>query len=247
LKNQFPVKLTDDSPVDDGLQLPASLPEIRIDADLHDFSAAFLAEMSREKKHFCISIDMPMPQSLSSGDKYAYLVVCLAPDQIFAYSTDYHSKILEFLVGQGVGSHIQELLPVGHSIKSRFRGLPYVLPFGSCFDVEVAGYILNQIEGGSPSFEMLYEHAVRESYPRFAVYEGPDNSLKNASENPMELLLAQTSLQIRTMSCRGLPGIVHTACNYWKNLPGGHFFAGELLLIRSRRLQKSPWKNWCMI
>jgi len=191
VEESFPVKLTDDSPVDEGLQLPASLPEIRIDADLHDFSAAFLAEMSREKKHFCISIDMPMPQSLSSGDKYAYLVVCFAPDQIFAYSTDYHSKILEFLVGQGVGSHIQELLPVGHSIKSRFRGLPYVLPFGSCFDVEVAGYILNQIEGGSPSFEMLYEHAVRESYPRFAVYEGPDNSLKNASENPMELLLAQ--------------------------------------------------------
>lgn len=191
VEESFAVKSTDDSLFDEGQQLPASLPEIKIDADLHDFAAAFITEKAREKEHFCISIDMQMPQSLSPGDKYAYLVVCLALDQIFAYSTDYHSKILDFLAGQGVGSHVKELLPVGHSIKSRFRGLPYVLPFGSCFDVEVAGYILNQIEGGSPSFEMLYEHAVREAYPRFAVNKGPDNSLKNTSENPMELLLAQ--------------------------------------------------------
>jgi len=191
VEESIPVKSTDDSPVDEGRELPASLPEIRIDTDLHDFSAAFLAEMSRAKKHFCISIDMQMPQSLSPGDNFTYLTVCFAPDQIYAFSTDFHSKILDFLVAQGVGSHVKELLPVGHSIKSRFRGLPFVLPFGSCFDVEVAGYILNQIEGGSPSFEMLYEHAVRESYPRFAVYAGPDNSLKNTSENPMEMLLAQ--------------------------------------------------------
>lgn len=191
VEESIPVKSTDDSPVDEGWELPASLPEIRIDTDLRDFSAAFLAEMSKAKKHFCISIDMQMPQSLSPGDNFTYLTVCFAPDQIYAFSTDFHSKILDFLVAQGVGSHVKELLPVGHSIKSRFRGLPYVLPFSSCFDVEVAGYILNQIEGGSPSFEMLYEHAVRESYPRFVVYAGPDNSLKNTSENPMEMLLAQ--------------------------------------------------------
>ena len=184
-------KLTDDSMADEGQKLPDSLPEIRIDADLQDFSAAFFMEKARQKEQLYISMDMQMPQSLLPGDKYTFLVICFAPDQVFAYSSDYHSKILDFLSDQGVGSHVKELLPVGHSIKSRFRGLPRVLPFNSCFDVEVAGYILNQIEGGSPSFEMLYEHAVRESYPRIAVYTGPDKSLINPSENPMEILLAQ--------------------------------------------------------
>ena len=191
VEEQVPAKLMDDSTVIEGQELPATLPDIRIDADISDFSAAFLLEKAREKERFCISMDMQMPQSLSPADKYTYLVICFAPDQIFAYSNDYHSKILKFLVTQGVGSHVREMLPVGHSIKSRFRGLPRVLPFDSCFDVEVAGYILNQIEGGSPSFEMLYEHAVRESYPRTAVYTGPENSLINPTENPMEMLLAQ--------------------------------------------------------
>jgi len=174
-----------------GLELPGSLPMIKVDIPLPEFSKAFLAGKAREKDHFCVSIDMPMPQSHMSSYNQAHLTVCFAPDQIYAFSPDSIRMVLEYLVRQGVGRGAQELLPVSHRVKSRFRGLPFVLPFKSCFDVEIAGYILNQIEGGSPSFEMLYEHAVKESYPRFAEYKGSDHSSANLSDNPMEQLLAQ--------------------------------------------------------
>ena len=179
-----------------GMEIPASLPKIHIDMPLPEFSKVFLAVKAREKQHFCVSIDMPMPQTLVPSYYQAHLIVCFAADQIYAFSPDSIRMVLEYLARQGVGREAKELLPVSHSVKSRFRGLPFVLPFKSCFDVEIAGYILNQIEGGSPSFEMLYEHAVKESYPRYAEYKGPDHSPDILSGNPMEQLLAQNEQAI---------------------------------------------------
>jgi len=174
-----------------GQEIPEILPDIIIDAPMEKFSEAFHHEKIKEKEHFCVSIDMPQPQSLSSSEKESQLVICFAPDQIYAFSRSLCSAVFDFLKAEGIGEKTEGLMPVGHSIKSRFRGLPAVLPFQSCFDVEIAGYILNQIEGASPSFEMLYEHAVKESYPRFAAYSGPVGSVLPSNENPMELLLAQ--------------------------------------------------------
>jgi len=181
----------DDSSEELGQKLPTTLPEIRMDVPLPDFAKAFQAAKARDKENFCLSLDMPLPHNLSASDKITYLVISISMDHIFAFSPDSHRMLLEYLVRQGIGKDKKELLPVGHSMKSRFRGLPFVLPFESCFDVEIAGYILNQIEGGSPSFEMLYEHAVKESYPRFAVFTASED-LKNTREgSPMDLLLLQ--------------------------------------------------------
>lgn len=197
-------KSADSDADEDELKLPGTLPEIKMDTPLPDFSKAFLFEKSRAKEHFCVSVDMPVPAHRMQNNTgiSASLVVCFAPDQIYAFSADLIRMVLEYLVRQGVGKDSKELLPVGHSIKSRFRGLPFVLPFKSCFDVEIAGYILNQIEGGSPSFEMLYEHAVKESFPRFAAYSGQDNSSEQENENPLEQLLAQKNTSAGSISER---------------------------------------------
>ena len=185
------VSASDEHKEDAGQELPSVLPDIRTDVSLPDFSKAFLAAKAVQKEDFCVSIDMPMPQSLLSSDDKAHLIVCFGSDQIYAFSPDSIRMVLEYLVRQGIGREGREFLPVGHSIKSRFRGLPFVLPFTSCFDVEIAGYILNQIEGSAPTFEMLYEHAVKESYPRFAGSGSDDNSSAHTADNPMEQLLAQ--------------------------------------------------------
>lgn len=184
---------TDSGPLDDtGHELPAVLPAIRIDVPLSDFSMAFEAQKARERERFCISLDIPMAQSQSAALDNAYIVICFAADQIYAFSPEHTKEIIDYLSRQKIGKSGEEFFPVGHSIKSRFRGLPYVLPFPSCFDVEIAGYILNQIEGGSPSFELLYEHAVKESYPRFAIPELSDKSQDGSGDNPLDLLLAQS-------------------------------------------------------
>lgn len=155
----------------DTVPLPVSLPKIAVNSGIPAFSAAFLA--AKDRDHFSLAIDMPYPEKGRAVRGKDFLTVCLSSAEVFAFSNDRISKVLQFLVSEGIGKENSRLLPVGHSIKARFRGLADVLPFSSCFDIEVAGYILNQIEGGSPSFEVLYEHAVKESYPRSAAASAP--------------------------------------------------------------------------
>jgi DNA polymerase-1 len=186
--------------LDDIFKIPLSLPEIKTNVSLVEFSKIMMSRVARDNKDFCLSIDMPMPQTHidadMSADFSANLTVCFGPDQIFSFGPDSIRMVLEYLVRQGIGKKSNEFLPVGHSIKARFRSLPFSMPFASCFDVEIAGYILNQIEGGSPPFEMLYEHAVGESFPRFAAYSGPDLDNSHTSDKPMDILLAQSELSL---------------------------------------------------
>lgn len=181
---------------DDVFKIPLTLPEIKVDVSLVEFSKIMMTRMDRDKKDFCLSIDIPMPQTLTDTDStdgyLGNLTVCIGTDLIFSFGSDSIRMVLEYLVRQGIGKKSNELLPVGHSIKARFRSLSFLMPFASCFDVEIAGYILNQIEGGSPPFEMLYEHAVGESFPRFASYKGPDLTQTNSLSNPLDALIAQS-------------------------------------------------------
>lgn len=163
--------------VENAEPLPTELPAIVTNAVIKEFASAY--DAASAKGDFRISIDMPLPAVHAGGEDI--LSVCLSASEIYAFSGGHIGPALDLLASRGVGQDRRKLLPAGHSIKSRFRGLAAPPPFSSCFDVEVAGYILNQIEGGSPSFEMLYEHATKEAYPRFAAAAADSRKKKTAS------------------------------------------------------------------
>lgn len=157
--------------------LPGALPEIFVDISPEEFHKTFAT--LAEQKDFCLAMDM----TSSSGASDEKLVISLSGEHIYAFSRARIPEVLTYLAGKHVGAENTGLLPVGHGIKNRFKSLPEGLPFASCFDVEIAGYILNQIEGMTPSFEMLYEHAAREAFPRFI----PSRAGKKTDAKPVSL------------------------------------------------------------
>lgn len=78
---------------------------------------------------------------------------------------------------------------VGHSIKSSFKFLPQPIPFVQCFDIEIAGYLLNQIEGAAPSFEMLFEHSTQMPFPRVPGLPGEKKSKDELKATLLELMI----------------------------------------------------------
>ncbi len=162
--------------------LPDELPGILIDVPLKDFRETFISMAGQDD--FCLTIDMTSPTDSTADEK---LVLTLSGELIYAFSRSRIPEIIACLAEQGVGSKSTGILPAGHAIKNRFKCLPEGLPFESCFDVEIAGYILNQIEGMSPSFEMLYEHAAREAYPRGLPSQTDKKSNTRAASLQMDL------------------------------------------------------------
>ncbi len=146
-------------------EFTASLPPIEKNLPIDVFAERF--RLAEKKDAFSISLDI----SDSDGNQDFSLVLCLSQKELFSFSRNTSGEVLLYLAEQGVGDSRKgkNYLPVGHSIKNRFRELPAPLPFSSVFDIEIAGYLLNQIEGSSPSFEMLFEHAVKLPYPRVNV------------------------------------------------------------------------------
>ena len=108
----------------------------------------------------------------------------MAKRELFSFPREDSYKVLSFLAEEGVGDPVKEkhYLPVGHSIKNRFKILSKSLPFVSVFDIEIAGYLLNQIEGSSPSFEMLFEHAVKQPYPSCQSVVSEDKNENNLTD-----------------------------------------------------------------
>lgn len=157
--------------------LPEELPEIRIDVSLEEFSGTFVSMAGQED--FCLAMDM----TSSGADIGEKLIIGLSAEHLYAFSASRIPEVFACLIEHGAGKTDGGFLPAGHGIKNRFKCLPDELPFESCFDVEIAGYILNQIEGMSPSFEMLYEHAVREAYPRSV----PSQTDKKSNAKPVSL------------------------------------------------------------
>jgi len=103
------------------------------------------------------------------GDGFIDLILCLNGREIYLFPSNIASDILHSIHREGLGTNPLDVgkLPIGYSVKNRFKGFSEVLPFSSIFDVEIAGYLLNQIEGSNPSFMMLFEHAVKEPFPQF--------------------------------------------------------------------------------
>jgi DNA polymerase-1 len=170
-----------------GPSVPAALPEIRMNPSREEFADAFLASQHIQGNDFTVCIDTTVRGTYSCAD--AYILISLSNEWICAISAHDSKYFMDILLQNGIGSDPDGNLPVGYSVKNRFRWLPYVLPFDSCFDTEIAGYILNQIEGNAPSFEMLYEHATEDSYPRHAI-SLEEESQGLVGQSPMELLLS---------------------------------------------------------
>ncbi|MBR5974651.1 MAG: DNA polymerase I [Clostridiales bacterium] len=93
------------------------------------------------------------------------LGLSVAPDQVYVWTGIPDIRdVLGSLVGSGVGNK-RENAPVLYSAKNHFKLIEDGFPFDMVFDVEIAGYVLNHIEGTDPSFEMLVEHSSRKPFP----------------------------------------------------------------------------------
>ena len=140
-----------------------SLPDIQKDVSPDDFLLQLRKAL--EEKDFSLSLDV----TDTYGDGLFDLLLCLNGQAIYLFPSDIASQILLSIYREGLGTNPKEerKLPIGYSVKNRFKVFGEVLPFASIFDVEIAGYLLNQIEGSNPSFMMLFEHAVKEPYPSF--------------------------------------------------------------------------------
>ena len=93
------------------------------------------------------------------------LGLSVVADQVYVWSKeDDISKVLSELNKAGVGTS-SEKAPVVYSAKNHFKLLENGLSFNHVFDVEIAGYVLNSIEGADPSFEMLIEHGTHRPFP----------------------------------------------------------------------------------
>lgn len=100
---------------------------------------------------------------LESGIHHAVMVIAFSDTLIFYVELDELPKLFDELKKRGVGT---DSCPVAaFSIKNQFKFLPNVLPFEKIHDIELAGYLLNDIEGASPSFELLFERSLKMPYP----------------------------------------------------------------------------------
>lgn len=113
------------------------------------------------------------------------LGLSVAADQVYVWSKeDDISKVLSELNKAGVGTS-SEKAPVVYSAKNHFKLLENGLSFDHVFDVEIAGYVLNSIEGADPSFEMLIEHGTHRPFPILEDYgqTREDDKKKNRQQD----------------------------------------------------------------
>ncbi|MBR5938114.1 MAG: DNA polymerase I [Clostridiales bacterium] len=113
------------------------------------------------------------------------LGLSVAADQVYVWSKeDDISNVLSELNKAGVGTS-SEKAPVVYSAKNHFKLLENGLTFDHVFDVEIAGYVLNSIEGADPSFEMLIEHGTHRPFPILEDYgqTREDDKKKNRQQD----------------------------------------------------------------
>lgn len=109
------------------------------------------------------------------------LGLSVAADEVYIWSKEEDiKKVLAELEDAGIGT-TKEKAPVVYSAKNHFKLLPDGLLFDHVFDVEIAGYVLNSIEGADPSFEMLVEHGTHRPYPILEDYGQAKDDNKKAN------------------------------------------------------------------
>ncbi len=107
------------------------------------------------------------------------LGVSVAPDEVYVFTEIEAVKgVISAFSEEGIGTS-KDNAPVAYSAKIHFKLLEEGLPFDHVFDVEIAGYVLNQIEGADPSFEMLIEHGTKRPFPLLEDYGESKDEAKN--------------------------------------------------------------------
>lgn len=157
---------TDDTDI-----IPVSIPDITEVSDPGVFLDIIRKCMIKEKGEMTITFDAYAPPVATGGSSQPVLLICASANELLLIRDPMISEAFRVLFELGFGQNIK-LKAAGFSIKDTFKFLPESLPFSRCFDTEIAGYLLNQIEGSSPPFETLFEHSTGLPYPRMP--EGDD-------------------------------------------------------------------------
>ncbi len=130
-----------------------------------------------------ISRDNPIAMDLTRQPCLALGVSVLA-DQVYVWTDEQSIRtFLTLLAERGVGTS-SENAPVMYRAKEHFKSWEEGLSFLHVFDVEIAGFVLNHIEGADPSFEMLVEHSTRRPFPMLEKYEQNDDGEKESYQQP---------------------------------------------------------------
>ncbi len=121
------------------------------------------------------------------------LALSVAPDQVYMWSDKAdQEKIIIELGKAGVGKD-KDHAPITYRTKNHFKVFENSIPFDVVFDVEIAGYVLNSIEGADPSFEMLLEHGTRRPFPILEGYGEEKGETKNRQQDLFSLLESASS------------------------------------------------------
>ncbi len=198
LENYIPYESGSDSPSGDSDDnskeklVPVTMPEIVEAADIGSFQGAIKGLINDGKKRKIVVIDVFTDSRGSVEIPERRLFVSFSPTEIVSVRGEDITPALESLAQAGFGLN-KDLIVAGFSIKDTYKFLPEPLPFDRCFDTEIAGYLLNQIEGASPSFETLFEHALGIPYPRLP---DDESSVTERSGKSRETLLESMLLPV---------------------------------------------------
>ena len=136
-------------------KLSGKRPQILLNDDVSSSMKTILSQISEEQPVMIDMVDQNGP----------VLGLSVSSDQVYVWSKeDDIRKVISELNAAGIGVS-KEKAPVVYSAKNHFKHLDEGLPFDYVFDVEIAGYVLNSIEGADPSFEMLIEHGTHRPFP----------------------------------------------------------------------------------
>ncbi len=161
-------------------KLSGKRPEIHLNDDVTSSMKTILPKISEENP---AAIDL-------YGHSGPVLGLSVSEDQIYVWSHEDDIKsVLSSLYQAGVGTS-KDTAPIVYSAKNHFKLLEEGLLFDHVFDVEIAGYVLNSIEGADPSFEMLLEHGTHRPFPILQDYgkAKEDDKNRNRQQNLFALL-----------------------------------------------------------
>lgn len=162
------------------------VPPLGLFDQLSTFEATLREASEKKAKNFVLAMEI-----LQRADGTLYILMAFSKENYFVFTAEEFStaqKIIETVLAP---ENQPESLVVGYQIKNRFRALEPGLTFKSCFDIEIAGYVLNQISGSAPSFETLYEQSTKEAFPLWAKESTGNKSV--ALEQSIDSLLEAES------------------------------------------------------
>ncbi len=150
-------------------KLSGKRPSIIMNADTGSAIKTILSKVSEGQP---VAIDMIDQNGPVMG-------VSVAPDEVYVFtSVEDVKSVISAFANAGIGKN-KESAPVVYSAKNHFKIMEDGLLFDHVFDVEIAGYVLNQIEGAEPSFEMLIEHGTKRPFPILEGYGEAKDDRKN--------------------------------------------------------------------